>query len=361
MLTRWSLSLMAMGLILVGCAPQTPYRAGHDATEVVVADPKLCPELHAASQFRIPVVYVEIDEQGYFQDRSQMEQALALVAAAGKPKYVVVFVHGWFHSARPGDENVRRFKCALNNLQAIDGNIHEDVVGLYIGWRGKSWSLPLMQYATFWDRKNTSEEIGRGSLVEFLIRLERVAKPSPSSLNKLMLIGHSFGGGRVARASAEFPERVTRTVIIDSHMRLDDEKRSTRPFEIGPRRVYPTFEAARGRFRLVPPENRAAPYILDYVAQHSLKEIEGGWTWKFDERLMPKHDDAKARDILGAIEAPVTFIYGDASAIVSRQHAHDIVSCFRNGHGPIAIPQSHHHVLLDQPLSLVAALRGVLY
>jgi pimeloyl-ACP methyl ester carboxylesterase len=175
------------------------------------------------------------------------------------------------------------------------------------------------------------------------------------------LIGHSFGGGRVARASAEFPERVTRTVIIDSHMRLDDEKRSTRPFEIGPRRVYPTFEAARARFRLVPPENRTAPYILDYVARHSLKEIEGGWTWKFDERLMPKHDDARARDILGAIKAPVAFIYGDASAIVSRKHAHEIVRHIANARGPIAIPQSHHHVLLDQPLSLVAALRAVLY
>ncbi|HJY41475.1 MAG TPA: alpha/beta hydrolase [Steroidobacteraceae bacterium] len=182
-----------------------------------------------------------------------------------------------------------------------------------------------------------------------------------AGIGKATLIGHSFGGGRVARASAEFPERVTRTVIIDSHMRLNDEKRSTRPFEIGPRRVYPTFEAARARFRLVPPENRTAPYVLDYVARHSLKEIEGGWTWKFDERLMPKHDDAKARDILGAIQAPVTFIYGAASAIVSRQHAHDIVSCFRDGHGPIAIPESHHHVLLDQPLSLVAALRAVLY
>jgi pimeloyl-ACP methyl ester carboxylesterase len=175
------------------------------------------------------------------------------------------------------------------------------------------------------------------------------------------LIGHSFGGGRVARASAEFPERVTRTVIIDSHMRLSDEKRSTRPFEIGPRRVYPTFEAARARFRLVPPENRTAPYIVDYVARHSLKEIEGGWTWKFDERLIPKADDAKTRDILGKIQAPVTFIYGDASAIVSRQHAHEIVSCIKNGHGPIAIPESHHHVLLDQPLSLVSALRAALY
>ena len=182
-----------------------------------------------------------------------------------------------------------------------------------------------------------------------------------AGIGKATLIGHSFGGGRVARASAEFPQRVTRAVIIDSHMRLSDEKRSTRPFEIGPRRVYPTFAAARARFRLVPPENCTAPFIVDYVARHSVKEIEGGWTWKFDERLIPKHDDAKATEILAQIAAPVTLIYGDASAIVSRQHAHEIMSYIRNGHGPIAIPQSHHHVLLDQPLSLVAALRAVLY
>ena len=182
-----------------------------------------------------------------------------------------------------------------------------------------------------------------------------------AGFDKATLVGHSFGGGRVARACAEVPQRVERAVIVDSHMRLTEEKRSTRPYEIGPRRVYPTFEAARARFRLVPPEHRTAPYILDYVARHSLKEVEGGWTWKFDEQLIPKHDDAKTVDILGSIRVPVTFIYGDASAIVSRQHAHDIVRHIPNARGPIAIPQSHHHVLLDQPLSLVSALRAVLY
>lgn len=182
-----------------------------------------------------------------------------------------------------------------------------------------------------------------------------------AGFDKATLIGHSFGGGRVARACAEVPERVARGVIIDSHMRLSEEKRSTRPFEIGPRRVYPTLEAARARFRLVPPENSTAHYILDYVGRHSLKEIEGGWTWKFDPQLLPKHDDTKTTDILAKIAVPVTFIYGDASAIVSRQHAHDIVSHIPNARGPIAIPESHHHVLLDQPLSLVAALRAVLY
>jgi hypothetical protein len=46
---------------------------------------------------------------------------------------------------------------------------------------------------------------------------------------------------------------------------------------------------------------------------------------------------------------------------VSRKHAHEIVRHIPNARGPIAIPQSHHHVLLDQPLSLVSALRAALY
>ncbi len=195
-----TLVLSLVVLALTSCASQYPYRSGKAATETFVADPKLCRELSTASRYRIPVAYVEIDDQGYFQDRAQIEQALAIVGNAGKPKYVVVFVHGWFHNAGPEDENVQRFKCALNNIQSIDGNVGHEVVGIYVGWRGESWTLPVIQYATFWDRKNTSEEVGRGSLVEFLTRLERVAKASPDSPNKLMLIGHSFGASVVFNA-----------------------------------------------------------------------------------------------------------------------------------------------------------------
>ena len=54
-------------------------------------------------------------------------------------------------------------------------------------------------------------------------------------------------------------------------------------------------------------------------------------------------------------------VYGDESAIVSHELAHEIVKRIPDCRGPIAIPQSHHHVLLDQPLSLVSALRALLY
>jgi pimeloyl-ACP methyl ester carboxylesterase len=191
--------LVMFAIALSGCAGQGPYRVRDDAVEYFPADTSRCPKLQTRSPLRIPIAYIEIDEQGAFhhQERDQVQRALTLVAEGTRPKYVVVFVHGWFHSAAKDDANVAAFKSALNYLQCIDDNAGEEVVGIYVGWRGESWTLPVLRFATFWDRKNTSEEIGRGSLVEFLMRLEATVKPNPVSLNKLMVVGHSFGASVV--------------------------------------------------------------------------------------------------------------------------------------------------------------------
>jgi hypothetical protein len=209
------------GLLTLACAREGAYRTGRDASEYVVADGALCEERRNSppSQHRVPVAYVEIDEQGYFHDRNQIERVLELVRGGARPKYVVVYIHGWHHNAGGEDDNVRRFKCALSNLQEIDSNLEEEVVGIYIGWRGESLALPLLRYLTFWDRKSTSEEIGRGSLVEFLTVLERTAKPTPRSRNKLMLIGHSFG------ASVAF-NAIGQTLMV--RFLLDAEKLASR-------------------------------------------------------------------------------------------------------------------------------------
>jgi pimeloyl-ACP methyl ester carboxylesterase len=128
-----------------------------------------------------------------------------------------------------------------------------------------------------------------------------------------------------------------------------------------PKKIYPTYEAARARFRLIPADNRAAPCIINYVAEHSIKRVDDGYTWKFDDtqpRLMIHHD---VSSMLKRIVTPVSYVYGDHSIIVPHEHAAEIVSHIPNCRGPIAIPESHHHVMLDQPLSLVAALRALLY
>jgi pimeloyl-ACP methyl ester carboxylesterase len=179
-----------------------------------------------------------------------------------------------------------------------------------------------------------------------------------AGFDRPILVGHSFGGARVLRTCADHPGLISRAVIIDTHLHFGD-KPPTMP-ELHPKKTYPTYQAARERFRLIPPQNRAAPYILDYVAHHSLKQVADGWTWKFDDGPHSRRH-GNAAEVLARIDIPVSYIYGDASAIVSRAHAHEIVSHLKHGHGPIAIPESHHHVMLDQPLPLIATLRALLY
>lgn len=173
------------------------------------------------------------------------------------------------------------------------------------------------------------------------------------------VVGHSFGGGRVLYTCAQHPGRIGRALIVDSNIHVDDAAPTMQHAELRPKKTYPSYAAARARFRLIPAQNRAAPYILDYVGQHSIKRVDDGWTWKFDDVPPRLHFHHNASGMLARVDTPAYYIYGDDSAVVSHDQARRIVSHLRNCRGPIAIPESHHHVLLDQPLSLVAALRAV--
>ncbi|MBM0103925.1 alpha/beta hydrolase [Steroidobacter sp. S1-65] len=175
------------------------------------------------------------------------------------------------------------------------------------------------------------------------------------------VVGHSFGGRQVLQMCAAHPECVGRAIVVDSFFHLHDGEPRIRAQELRPKKIYPTYEAARARFRLIPPENRAAGYVINYIAEHSIKRVDDGYTWKFDDtkpRLAVHHN---VSGMLARMVTPVSIVYGDASAIVSHEHAAELVALIPNCHGPIAIPESHHHVMLDQPLSLVAALRALLY
>ena len=187
-----------------------------------------------------------------------------------------------------------------------------------------------------------------------------------AKLAPVTLVGHSFGGSRVVGACAAHPQKIERAIVIDSFIPLPElQRRGPPPMQPRPKNIYPTQQAARGRFRLVPEHNCTAGFILDYVAQHSMKEVEGGWTWKFDERFTPHRDDPAAEaqhaeSVLKRITMPVTLIYGDKSIVSPPNLAQAVVKRLPHGRGPIEIPESHHHVLLDQPLSLVSALRAIL-
>jgi pimeloyl-ACP methyl ester carboxylesterase len=195
---------------------------------------------------------------------------------------------------------------------------------------------------------------------------------------KPIYIGHSFGGGQVFFAAVSNPERMHAAVMVDTGFGPPPEELARRqaqmeavrniPTADRPSRVYPTLEAALARFRLMPPQPAGNPYIADFIARRSLKQVplpDGGglgWTWRFDPNMWAKlnrdHDLRRATSGFTNVAVPMVHIYGAKSRIVEHRKA-GAPSPFPPGMPEIEIPDSHHHIMIDQPLALVSALRGL--
>jgi pimeloyl-ACP methyl ester carboxylesterase len=185
---------------------------------------------------------------------------------------------------------------------------------------------------------------------------------------KPIFVGHSFGGSQVFYAARQHPEWMSSAILVDTG--FGGPPPAAEGFRqpqarTQPNRVYPTIEAALGRFRLMPPQGCSNYYIADFIARRSLKRApmeDGGegWTWRFDPMLWGKLDRAAmAAMVLEPSWCPMMHIYGENSLIMRRSND----SPGRNmlsGLKQVVIPDSEHHVMIDQPLALISAIRGVL-
>jgi pimeloyl-ACP methyl ester carboxylesterase len=177
------------------------------------------------------------------------------------------------------------------------------------------------------------------------------------------VVGHSFGGFMTMKFAAAFGEELGGVVIVDSPIRSPEEEAQSplAPPNWGNRKLYPTFEAGLARFRLMPPQPCDNGFILDYIAHHSLMPVEDGWTWKFDgNALGARRFGEPFREYLQAVRCRAALLFGENSALVSR-HTASYMSSLLGPDAPIVeVPEAQHHVMLDQPLAFVAALRTLL-
>ncbi|MEO8813477.1 MAG: alpha/beta hydrolase, partial [Caulobacteraceae bacterium] len=134
-----------------------------------------------------------------------------------------------------------------------------------------------------------------------------------------------------------------------------------------PNRVYATLEEALARFRFMPPQVAGNLYVADFIARRSLKRApmaDGsgeGWTWRFDPFFWQKLDRAAMSETPAtANAAPLVHIYGEDSEIIRRHGGPTGGNMLPASMPRIVIPDSRHHIMVDQPLALVAALRAVL-
>jgi pimeloyl-ACP methyl ester carboxylesterase len=173
------------------------------------------------------------------------------------------------------------------------------------------------------------------------------------------LVGHSFGGRIAVFAAHEFPHLLQRAIVIDTNIVFADQPLRTR-FVQRPKSIYPDLATACARFRFIPEEPPILPRIMQHLAVHSLKRQEAGFTWKFDEKPIGNigWEHVAEGELLAEIDLSMDFIAGEFSDVVSSALATRIGKALHRG--PVVIPSAYHHIPVDQPLALVAAMRALL-
>ncbi|MDP6874051.1 MAG: alpha/beta hydrolase [Alphaproteobacteria bacterium] len=177
-----------------------------------------------------------------------------------------------------------------------------------------------------------------------------------------IIVGHSFGGFMAMCYGNRHGKNVSGMVFVDTPLRPEVEaKANPTPAYTRPKPVHPDLETILGRFRLGPAQPCGNGFILDYIARYSVTECDGGWTWKFDVAARgASHHDEPLADYLANLSCPKALIYGADSAMVTGEIAAYMRGLFAPGEPIICMPEAHHHLIFDQPLAFVAALRAIL-
>jgi pimeloyl-ACP methyl ester carboxylesterase len=184
---------------------------------------------------------------------------------------------------------------------------------------------------------------------------------------KPVFLAHSFGGFALMNACARFGERLGRAIIADTPLRTREqqarrlEERPRRAFK--PHRVYASLEEAMGRFRLMPAQTCAHPFILEHIARTSLKQVFTdtgdmlGWTWKFDPCLFQSFEMGKPGRDLREAKCPVTWLNGARSGLIDDVVRQNIEAYSPPGTTVETVVDANHHLMIDQPLAFVEAVR----
>lgn len=190
---------------------------------------------------------------------------------------------------------------------------------------------------------------------------------------KPVIIGHSFGAAVGLTALQMAGDRFAGLILCDLMVLrpevLDERWRSRRSGPGSgdpdkPQRRYPDYPTARSRYVLAPPQAAGEPFLLDYMAFHSLRRSGDEWTWKFDpevfRQLKAGVDWSEIGQRVVGTAGRKAIVYGEQSVLFTLDSANYLRGLGGTDIPIVAIPEAGHHLMLDQPLALTAALRTIL-
>ena len=160
------------------------------------------------------------------------------------------------------------------------------------------------------------------------------------NLGPTILVGHSMGGRHAAMVAADYPDKVTKVVIVDTPAELPPailDMLAQQPASDAPPEpeVFDAFEdviqAGIAQYPLTPePELRHANY-------HNLyRGADGKWRWRWDLMLLERRRLGRSLQLdlypyLSRVQCPTLLIRGQQSPLLTAEIAQKMVQHLPNG------------------------------
>jgi pimeloyl-ACP methyl ester carboxylesterase len=245
-------------------------------------------------------------------------------------------------------------------LLFLHGNgAHADWWSFIAPFFAKDWRVAAISWAGMGDSDWREAYSGETFAAEIFSAVEAAGLEAGGV--KPILVGHSFGGFPTLYCAALHADRLRGVVMADSSIQPPDKRwKGPPPRPDAANRIYETLEEALGRFRLAPPQPCENLYIADFIARRSLKQVEGGWTWKFDPAIWQRFKMPDLGDLLTRIACPAALMWGERSNLMHAETLDYMIAQMPKDVLLLPLPDADHHVMIDQPLAFVAGLRGLL-
>ena len=195
-----------------------------------------------------------------------------------------------------------------------------------------------------------------GSCIFSIIEKEK----KDAQIENIYIVGHSLGGQVAAYLASEYKDLVTSLMMIDTFIRPPDYDPSEH--EGGPLRkikYYPDKKTILQRFRLMPTQECKNDWFLRYIAEYSVREVEDGWRWKFDDLMFNSLERLFGYKF--SFKCPALFIYGANSLLMSGNILSNIKKMYSDIMEFEKVDEAAHHVPLDKPLEIVDIIKKRLF
>ena len=179
-------------------------------------------------------------------------------------------------------------------------------------------------------------------------------------IGPVMLVGHSLGGMVSVVTAAEYPQEVESLVVIDSMMRMSEERAAElRGIGTGKGKSFDSKNAYVDGFRIHPESTFAQPEVTRHMAAYSCRKFEDGqWRNKFDRNVYARRhpiDGYKYWTKVWDAKIPALVIAGANSDRITPEVRANLLEA----HPELTVTtveKAGHHITLDNPAGFVDAL-----